>query len=138
MRIDLLENQQYCIKACKPKKKTIYDFFFAQRGRKYNLRDRAKVSSESPARQKQYITILARESRFSSRVTFTFGKSLFTMPQLKVPLSLPARKRECGIFGPGMMKNRINNMGIKRDTPQHMFARLHVLWTGQLFTSLVV
>ena len=43
-------------------------------------------------------------------------------------------------------KNRIRNMGIKRDTPEHMFAtlafgsgvNLHVLWTDQLFTSLVV
>ena len=64
----------------------------------------------------------------------------------KVPLSLQAPKRECGIFGPGMIKNRILNMGIKRATPEHMFAtlafgsggNLHVLWTGQLFTSLVV
>ena len=40
----------------------------------------------------------------------------------KVPLLLPAPKRECGFFGPGIMKNRIRNMGIKRATPEHMFA----------------
>ena len=58
----------------------------------------------------------------------------FTIPWPKVPLSLPALKRECGIFGPGMwpanvvpifgpgmMKNRIRNMGVKRATPEHMF-----------------
>ena len=37
---------------------------------------------------------------------------LFTIPWPKVPLSLPAPKRECGIFGPGTMKNHIRNMGI--------------------------
>ena len=66
------------------------------------------------------------------------------MPWPKVPL--PAPKRECGIFGPGMMKNRIRNMGIKRATPEHVVAtltfgrggNLHVLWTGHLFPSLVV
>ena len=36
------------------------------------------------------------------------------------------------------MKNRIRNMGIKRATLEHMFANLHMLWTGQLFTSLAV
>ena len=70
----------------------------------------------------------------------------FTIPWPKVPLSLPAPKRECGIFGPDMMKNRIRNMEVKRATPEHMFAtlafgsggNLHELWTGQLFTSIVV
>ena len=79
--------------------------------------------------------------------TITENKTtiLFTIPWSKVPLSLPAPKRECGIFGPGIMKNRIRNMGIKRATSKHMFAtlafgsdgNLQVLWTGQLFTSLV-
>ena len=58
----------------------------------------------------------------------------------------PAPKRKCGIFGPGIMKNRIRNMGIKRATPHGdkeglafgLGSNLHVLWTGQLFISLVV
>ena len=54
-------------------------------------------------------------------VTFE-GINIFTIPWPKVPLSFPAPKRECGIFGPFMMKNRIRNMGIKRATPEHMFA----------------
>ena len=70
----------------------------------------------------------------------------FTISWPKVPLSLPAPKRKCSIFGPSMMKNRIRNMGVKRATPEHMFAtlafgsggNLHVLWTSQLFTALVV
>ena len=69
-----------------------------------------------------------------------------TIPWPKVPLSLPAPKRECGTLGQGVMKNRIRNMGIKRATPEHMFAtlgfgsgvNLHVLWTDQRFTSLLV
>ena len=55
----------------------------------------------------------------------------FTIPWPKVPLSFPAPKRECGIFGPSIMKNRIRNMGIKKATPrimpssapEHMFTR---------------
>ena len=69
----------------------------------------------------------------------------FTIPWPKIPLSLPAAKRECGSFGPGMKKNRIRNMGIKSASPEHMFStlafgtggNLYVLCTGQLFTSLV-
>ena len=38
---------------------------------------------------------------------FLRNKYLLTIPRPKVPLSLPAPKRECGIFGLGMMKNRI-------------------------------
>jgi hypothetical protein len=57
------------------------------------------------------------------------GIFLFTIPWLKVPLSLPAPKRECGIFGPGMVKNRILNMGIKRTTPEHVgHPRLRLGW----------
>ena len=60
----------------------------------------------------------------------------FTILWPKVPLLLPAPKRECGFFGPGIMKNRLRNMGIKRATPEHMFAihaygsggNLHLLW----------
>ena len=73
-------------------------------------------------------------------------KKFFTIPWSKVPLSLPAPKRECGIFGLSMMKNCVRNMGIKRATSEHMFATLafgsggnsHVLWTGHFFTSLIV
>ena len=67
----------------------------------------------------------------------------FIIPGPKIPLSLPAPKREYGIFGPGMMKNRIRNMGIKRASPEHMFntlasgGNLHVLWTGQLLSPLL-
>ena len=43
--------------------------------------------------------------------------------------SLLAPKRECSIFGPGMMKNRIRNMGIKRATPEHMFATRAEIYT---------
>ena len=32
---------------------------------------------------------------------------IFATPCLKVPHSLPASKRECGVFGPGMAKNSI-------------------------------
>ena len=67
-------------------------------------------------------------------------------PYPGVSLSLAAPKRDYGIFDLDMMKNRICNMGIKRATPEHMFAilafdssgNLHVLWTGQLFTYLAV
>ena len=52
-------------------------------------------------------------------------KILFhTIPWPKVPLSLPGPKRECGNFGPGMMKNRIRNMEIKMTTPEHMFGTI--------------
>ena len=44
-------------------------------------------------------------------------KSLINIPWPKVPLPFPAPKRECGFFGPSMIKNRICNMGIKRATP---------------------
>ena len=72
--------------------------------------------------------------------------NFFTIPWPKLPLSLLAPKSENSIFAPRVMKNRIHNMGIKRDTPEHMFAslalgsggNLHVLWTGQLFTSLIM
>ena len=49
------------------------------------------------------------------------------------------------VFGTGMVKNSICNTGIKRATPEHMFDtlafgsgdNLHMLWTGQLITSIV-
>ena len=47
---------------------------------------------------------------------------VFTILWPKVPLLLPAPKGECGFFGPGIMKNRIRNIGIKRATQEHMFA----------------
>ena len=57
-------------------------------------------------------------------------ENVFFLPSgSKVSLSLPAPKRECGIFGPGMMAL---TLAFGSD------GNLHVLWTGQLFTSLVV
>ena len=41
----------------------------------------------------------------------------FTVPWSKVQLSLPAQKCKCGIFGPGMMKNRIRTTGVKLASP---------------------
>ena len=38
---------------------------------------------------------------------------IFTIPCPNVPLSPPAQKRECGIFGPGMVKNSIRSTGVK-------------------------
>ena len=35
-----------------------------------------------------------------------------------------SQTRMYGIFGPGMVKNSIRNTGIKRATPEHMFATL--------------
>ena len=49
----------------------------------------------------------------------------FTMPCPKVPLSLPAQKRECGIFGPGMVKNSIRSTGVKLASPYLVFAESH-------------
>ena len=78
---------------------------------------------------------------------FFCDKMFFTIPWPKVPHLLPSTILECGIFGPGMMKNRIRNMGVKRATPERVFVTLtfgsgvnylHVLWTSQLFTSLLV
>ena len=83
---------------------------------------------------------------YTIMLSFPFLFYFFTMPCSKVLLSLPAQKRECGIFSPGMVENSIGDKGIKRATPKLMFntltfdsgVNLHVLWTGQLFTSLVV
>ena len=36
--------------------------------------------------------------------------------------SLPAQKRECVIFGPGMVKNSIRSMGVKLASPDLVFA----------------
>ena len=80
----------------------------------------------------------------------------FTIPWPKVPkvpLSLSTPKRERGIFGPCMVKHSNihtqHGSGIKRNTPEHMFATLAFCSEGnshvpsvpsvssQLFTSLV-
>ena len=39
-----------------------------------------------------------------------------------MPLSLPTQKRECGIFGPGMVKNSIRTTGVKLARPHLMYA----------------
>ena len=44
------------------------------------------------------------------------------MPWPKVPLSLPAQKREYGIFGPGMVKNSIRFTGVKLASSNLVFA----------------
>ena len=49
-------------------------------------------------------------------------KLFFTIPWRKVPLSLPAQKRECGIFSTGMVKNSIRSMGVKLASPHLVFA----------------
>ena len=83
---------------------------------------------------------------YTIMLSFPFLFYFFTMLCSKVLFSLPAQKRECGIVSPGMVENSISDKGIKRTTPKHMFnnltfdlgVNLHVLWTDQLFTSLVV
>ena len=68
----------------------------------------------------------------------------FATPWPKVPHSLPAPKRECGVFSPGMAKNSIRTTGIKLASPQLVFAtlafglggNLHEIWTVQVFSSL--
>ena len=70
--------------------------------------------------------------------------SIFDKPWPKAPHSLPAPKRECGVFCPGMAKNSIRTTGIKLASPQLVFAslafgsggNLHELWTVQVFSSL--
>ena len=42
--------------------------------------------------------------------------NLYTIPWPKVPLLLPAPKRECCIFGTGIVKNSIRNTGVKLDS----------------------
>ena len=51
-------------------------------------------------------------------------QNIFHHTLAEVPLSLPAPIRECGIFGTGMMKNHVHNMGIKRATTEHVFAMM--------------
>ena len=46
----------------------------------------------------------------------------FTIPWPKVPLSLLAQKRECGIFDPGMVKNSICTMEVKLASPHIVFS----------------
>ena len=41
----------------------------------------------------------------------------FATPWPKVTHSIPAPKRECGFFGPGMVKNSIRTTGIKLVSP---------------------
>ena len=61
-----------------------------------------------------------------------------------MPLSLPAQKRECGIFGPGIVKNSIRSMGVKLASSQLVFTtlasglggNLHEIWNVQVFSSL--
>ena len=74
-----------------------------------------------------------------------FGKkSFFTIPWPKVPLSLPTQKRECGIFGPGIVKNSICSTEVKLASPHLVFAtltfgsggNLHEVCTVQVFFSL--
>ena len=48
--------------------------------------------------------------------------NIFATPWTKMPHSLPALKRECGVFGPGMAKNSIYTTGIKLASPQLVFA----------------
>ena len=53
-----------------------------------------------------------------------YSKIIFTIPGPKVSHSLPAQKRECGIFGPGMVKNSIPSTGVKLASPCLVFATL--------------
>ena len=72
-------------------------------------------------------------------------KLFFVIPGPKTPHSLPAPKRKCGVFGPGMTKNSIRTTGIKLASPQLVFTtvafgsggNLHKVWTVQGFSSLV-
>ena len=80
----------------------------------------------------------------NSLIFIEMRKYFFTIPCPKVPLSLPAQKRECGIFGPGMVKNSIRSTGVKLASPHLVFAtlafgsggNLYEIWTVQDFPSL--
>ena len=71
-------------------------------------------------------------------------KKIFTIPWPKVPLSLPAQKSECGIFGPGVVKNSIRSTRVKLASPHLLFAilafvsggNLQEIWTAQDFSSI--
>ena len=75
-------------------------------------------------------------------LTISENKTIFHHTLAKVPLSLPAQKRECGIFGPGMGKNSIRTTGVKLASSHLVFATLasgsglHEIWTVQVFSSL--
>ena len=47
----------------------------------------------------------------------------FTIPWPKVSFPLSAQKRECGIFGPDMVKNSIRTTGGKLASPHLVFAK---------------
>ena len=54
-----------------------------------------------------------------------------------MPLSLPAQKRECGIFGLDMTKNSIRSMVVKLASPQLLFATL-AFGSGEEFKKKIV
>ena len=61
-----------------------------------------------------------------------------------MPLSLPAQKRECGIFDPGRVKNSIRFTGVKLASPHLVFdtlafgsgGNLHEISAAQVFIDL--
>ena len=76
-------------------------------------------------------------------VRYSIEKVIFRHTLLEVPLSFPAQKRECDIFGPGMTKNSIRTKGIKLTSPHLVFATLALgsgdnflkVWADQVFSS---
>ena len=50
----------------------------------------------------------------------------------------PAQKRKYGIFGPGMVKNSIRNMEIKRTTPEHVFVTCQFTRARSLYKKEIV
>ena len=62
---------------------------------------------------------------------------LFATPWPEVPHSLPAPKRECGVFGPGMAKNSIRTTGIKLASRQLVYATL-AFGSGSLGASYTI
>ena len=65
-----------------------------------------------------------RTGQFYSHGALWYGETIFfTIPWPKLPISLSAQNRECGIFGPGMVKNSIRSTGVKLASLHLVFVR---------------